>query len=107
MPKKVPPGLFDKETLIAAIKRDLKAKGRRANFDTALAISSCVFHGCRDRNHQPIADHYLQVFHSGTLSKTKKMVGILHDVVEDTDWTLDDLREVGFPEKVVRAVGYV
>ncbi|MDD5586802.1 MAG: hypothetical protein PHY92_07605, partial [Alphaproteobacteria bacterium] len=59
------------------------------------------------RNNQPIADHYLQVFHSGTLSKTKKMVGILHDVVEDTDWTLDDLREVGFPEKVVRAVGYV
>lgn len=28
----------------------------------------------------------------------------LHDVVEDTDVTLDDLREKGFPESVVEAV---
>jgi hypothetical protein len=33
--------------------------------------------------------------------------GFLHDVVEDTDVTLDDLRDLGLPEWVVRAVDSV
>ena len=32
---------------------------------------------------------------------------ILHDVVEDSDKTLDDLRAAGFPESIVEAVGLV
>lgn len=32
---------------------------------------------------------------------------LLHDVVEDTDYTLTDLRQMGFPEDVVRAVDSV
>lgn len=35
------------------------------------------------------------------------MAGYLHDVVEDTKLTLDDLRRFGFPEAVVRAVDAV
>ncbi|GAA0493741.1 hypothetical protein Ade02nite_21200 [Paractinoplanes deccanensis] len=35
------------------------------------------------------------------------MAGLLHDVVEDTDVTLDDLRALGYPEEVVRAVDSV
>lgn len=33
-----------------------------------------------------------------------KMAGILHDVVEDTEWTIERLREEGFPEDVLAAV---
>lgn len=33
-----------------------------------------------------------------------KIVGILHDVVEDTDITIDDLRKLGLKEKVVEAI---
>ena len=33
-----------------------------------------------------------------------QMVGLLHDVVEDTDVTLDDLRARGVPEEVVEGV---
>lgn len=33
-----------------------------------------------------------------------KAVALLHDVVEDTHWTLNDLRTYGFPEHVVEAV---
>ena len=29
---------------------------------------------------------------------------LLHDVVEDTDWTMGDLRAAGFPETVLEAV---
>jgi hypothetical protein len=32
------------------------------------------------------------------------MAAILHDVVEDSEWTLDQLRAEGFPEKVIQAV---
>lgn len=35
------------------------------------------------------------------------MAGLLHDVVEDTEITLDDLRAEGFPEEVVSAVDSV
>jgi (p)ppGpp synthase/HD superfamily hydrolase len=35
------------------------------------------------------------------------MAGLLHDVVEDTYVTLDDLRAAGFPERVVAAVDAV
>ena len=34
-----------------------------------------------------------------------KTVALLHDVVEDSDWTLEDLRKEGLPEEVVQAVG--
>ena len=33
------------------------------------------------------------------------IVALLHDVVEDTDVTLDDLRAQGFPESVITAIG--
>jgi (p)ppGpp synthase/HD superfamily hydrolase len=32
------------------------------------------------------------------------MAGLLHDVIEDTDWTADQLREEGVPDRVVSAV---
>jgi (p)ppGpp synthase/HD superfamily hydrolase len=35
------------------------------------------------------------------------MAGLLHDVVEDSTLTLDDLRELGYPPQVVNAVDSV
>lgn len=52
------------------------------------------------------------VFHPITVAlkcKTddEKVVALLHDVVEDTPTTLDDLRKEGFPEYIVEAVDAV
>lgn len=32
------------------------------------------------------------------------MAAVLHDVVEDTDWTLEDLRKEDFPEPLIEAL---
>jgi (p)ppGpp synthase/HD superfamily hydrolase len=33
------------------------------------------------------------------------ITAILHDVVEDSDWTIDALRSEGFPENILEALG--
>lgn len=50
------------------------------------------------------------VFHPFHLAEQMKdedttVVALLHDVVEDTDCTLDDLRAMGFSERVIEAIG--
>lgn len=50
------------------------------------------------------------VFHPFHLAEQMKdedttIVALLHDVVEDTDYTLDDLRDMGFSETVLNAIG--
>ena len=55
------------------------------------------------------AEHYLRVSGVGFgarfgISLEEQIVGILHDVVEDSDWTIEDLREVGFSNKICNAV---
>ena len=37
-------------------------------------------------------------------TKEQKIVALLHDVVEDTDMTLDELRELGFDRHIIEAV---
>ena len=36
--------------------------------------------------------------------EAEKIVAVLHDVVEDTEWTLADLRCRGFPEHILQAL---
>ena len=38
------------------------------------------------------------------LDEETTIVALLHDVVEDTDYTISDLREMGFPETVLEAI---
>lgn len=42
---------------------------------------------------------------NGVSGEYAKCVAMLHDTVEDTELTLDDLRGFGFPERIVKAVG--
>ena len=50
--------------------------------------------------HKGQKDKYGQEY----LNLKEKIVGILHDVVEDTEWTCEDLMKEGFPDEIIEAV---
>ena len=59
--------------------------------------------GQRDRDGNAVILHPLIVGSMG-LTDAEKCVGFLHDVVEDTDWTFDDLRDEDVPEEIIEAL---
>ncbi len=57
-----------------------------------------------DKGGMPYAYHPIHVADSMT-DEVRAVTALLHDVVEDTDYTLQDIRDMGFPEDVVEALG--
>jgi (p)ppGpp synthase/HD superfamily hydrolase len=74
--------------------------------EKAIVIAVGAHHGHRDRYGAPYILHPFRVM-SRVNSVTEKIVAILHDVVEDTKWTLEDLKREGFPDSVLAALDYV
>lgn len=71
--------------------------------DIALQIATAAHAGQRDRDGYPVILHPLTVGMMGNTDE-EKMAGFLHDVVEDSDYTFDDLLEAGIPTGVVNAL---
>ena len=69
----------------------------------AIRIAAEAHEGQLDKAGQPYVLHVLRVMF-GCQSPEAQVAAALHDVVEDTDWTLDDLRGEGFSETVVEIV---
>lgn len=59
--------------------------------------------GQLDKNGMPYILHPIRVMNAGK-SWEEKMVGILHDVVEDSEYTIQDLASENFPEPILQAV---
>ena len=71
--------------------------------EEAIGIATLAHQGQTDRYGAPYVLHPLRVM-GRVDTDAEKTVAALHDVVEDTDWTLDQLRERGFPEAILQAV---
>lgn len=52
---------------------------------------------------EPFILHPLRVL-TRVKSKLAQVVAVLHDVIEDTDYTLDDLQRLGYTDEVVEAL---
>ena len=74
-----------------------------SGIDEAVEIATQVFAGERDLDGNPALLHALAVGMAGKTSD-EKIVGFLHDVVEDSKWEVEDLMREGFSEEVTRAV---
>lgn len=73
-------------------------------YQQALAIAENAHKGQVDKAGVAYIQHplYVASLVEGELAKT---IALLHDVVEDSAWTLEDLRMEGLSEEVVQAVG--
>jgi (p)ppGpp synthase/HD superfamily hydrolase len=56
-----------------------------------------------DRYHAPYIMHVMRVMMRGK-NEAEKICGILHDVVEDTQWTFEDLQREGFSADMIEAL---
>lgn len=72
----------------------------------AIAIAARAHEEQRDKADAPYILHPLRVMQK-MHTEAEMMAAVLHDVVEDTEWTLDGLRDEGFPEEVLAAVDSV
>lgn len=73
------------------------------NLERAIQIAVAAHAGVKDRGGHAYILHPLRVM-MRVETESEKIVAVLHDVVEDTDWTFDDLRTEGFSEEIIEAV---
>ncbi len=74
-----------------------------ASLERAIEIAATAHAGQLDRSGQPYVLHPLRVM-LAVNSEHERMAAVLHDVVEDSAITYDDLMREGFPTEVVEAV---
>jgi (p)ppGpp synthase/HD superfamily hydrolase len=89
----------DAETALAELQ------GRPWSTELAREIAQLAHDGVNDKIGQPYIDHPAAVAALvASHGEQAQQVAWLHDTVEDTGWTLDDLRDAGAPENVVSGV---
>lgn len=71
--------------------------------ERAIAIAVQAHHGQKDRYGAPYILHPLRVMER-LKNPEERIVGVLHDVVEDTDWTFEALAKEGFPDRMLAAL---
>lgn len=74
-----------------------------ASIEKALQIAAKAHEGQKDKGGQPYILHPLRVM-AQVEGNEAKIVAILHDVIEDTSVTADELRKAGFGEAVMQAL---
>lgn len=77
-----------------------------STLERAIEIAAGAHSEQRDRAGEPYILHPLRVL-LAVEDPAARIAAALHDVVEDSSWTLADLRREGFAEEVVRAVDAV
>jgi hypothetical protein len=70
------------------------------HLELALQIAVRAHAGQKDKSGEPYIFHPLRVMHRCTTPRAK-IVALLHDTVEDTDVTFEDLESEGFPKEVL------
>ena len=71
--------------------------------ERAIEIATEAHKGQFDKAGRDYIGHPLRVMEMGK-TEEEKIVGVLHDVIEDTDWTFERLAEEGFSDEVIAAL---
>lgn len=71
--------------------------------EDAILLAVGAHRGQTDKAGRPLILHALRVMFALD-SEVERIVGVLHDVIEDTGHTLETLKEMGYPPEVLRAL---
>lgn len=71
-----------------------------ATLERAMEIAISAHKGQKDKSGADYILHVMRVMHKGE-TDMEKICGILHDVIEDTHWTFEDLKKEGFSDDVI------
>ncbi len=84
----------------------IAAFNEKPGLNLALFIASSALLNKTTWDGEDYSLHWLQVarVNDDDISIDEKIVGVLHDVVEDSDWTVEDLEAVGFSPRICEAV---
>src|SRR5436190_1620061 len=77
-----------------------------SNLETAIRIAVAAHAGQTEKSGATYITHPLRVM-AAVSGEEAQIVAVLHDVVEDTSVTLEDLRREGFSENVLSGVACV
>jgi len=77
-----------------------------SNLEKAIIIATTAHQEQVDKAGEPYILHPLRVM-LALQTEAERITAVLHDVIEDTHYTIQDLREEGFPEKVLEALELV
>jgi (p)ppGpp synthase/HD superfamily hydrolase len=77
-----------------------------SNLDKALQIAVQAHAGQQDKEGRPYITHQLRLM-AAMADDEARIVAVLHDVIEDTATTLDDLHRAGFSAAILEAVALV
>jgi hypothetical protein len=74
-----------------------------STLNRAIEIATKAHEGSTDKYWAPYINHVTRVMNLGQ-NDNEKIVGVLHDVIEDTQWTFEDLEKEGFSIEVIEAL---
>ena len=73
------------------------------NLERAIEIAQEAHKGVKDKRGHDYIHHPIRVMHAMS-NDQEKIVAILHDVAEDSDWTFDRLKEEGFEDSAIESL---
>ena len=74
--------------------------------EDAISLAVKAHRGRKDKAGAAYILHPLRVMlHMKT--KDERVVAVLHDVIEDTNYTLEDLRKIGYSQKILQSLDYL
>ena len=80
-----------------------KIKWIMSTLERAIEIARQAHDGQVDKGGADYIGHPLRVMEMGR-TEEEKIVGVLHDVIEDSDWTFEMLEEEGFAPEIIEAL---
>ncbi len=74
-----------------------------STLERAIEIAVAAHKGQLDKAGKEYIEHPMRVMAAGS-STDEKIVGVLHDVVEDSEWTFEQLAAEGFAPQIIEAL---